>query len=609
MRNVILALALSISAVVHAQVSETIEVRVTNVDVVVTDRAGNPVHGLTAADFEVIEAGKPQPVSNFYEVRGTPATAATPAAPGQPDAPAAEPVIPPARRRVVVFVDTTTVHPHSRTQMLETFEKSLDRLMRDGDQAMLVLFDGVAGKVMTPLTADRTVLLARLSEVAKKGGGNFAMESQKSTIYEAAMTLLNDTEKPGTTDSVPSPHGSAPGEPSGGIGNGQMKRAELKLTLEQAYSMSRSQAQGFADQVWRRQGALIKSLSQTIADISTAEGKRVLLFIGGELSENPGTELIERIDNLYAPYFRNIQPASTRDPARSLAGDLRKLAEHANAAGVTMYLVDASDKRGINASEGTFAHVSVDSLSANDTQLAMTHVAALTGGISVPGGKQFQTAIDTIVRDLSSYYSLGYRSESQGTARIQVRVKNQPNLRVRTRQTFTAPRTRVAEVAAPAAPATAVPAAPAAAGSVPEITDDVVRTRLLASVHDDDVRGDFPISVSASQPQPQGNGRAQTDLTITFPSTMTLVEEEGALKGRVAVYLVTSNADGRTSKVSTDIKELKFPLGTRTQVEAQKTFTFTVPLLIGKGPVRVSVAVADQLAGTSGFAKTTVAAQ
>lgn len=606
MRNVIVALALSISAAAHAQVSETIEVRVTNVDVVVTDRAGNPVHGLTAADFEVIEAGKPQPVSNFYEVRGTPAT---PAVAGQPEPAAPEPAaVPQARRRIVVFVDTTSVHPHSRTQMLDTFEKSLDRLMRDNDQAMLVLFDGVAGKVMTPLTADRTVLLARLREAAKKGGGNFAMESQKSTIYESAMTLLNDTDKPGTTDSVPDPHGSAPDESSGGIGNAGMTRKQLKLTLEQAYSMSRSSAQGFADQMWRRQVTLIQSLSQTIADISTAEGKRVLLFIGGEFSENPGTELIDRIDNLYAPYFRNIQPASTRDPARNLASDLRRLAEHANAAGVTMYLIDASDKRGISASEGTFAHVSVDPLSANDTQLAMTHVAALTGGISVPGGKQFQTALDTIVRDLSSYYSLGYRSESKGTARIQVRVKNQPNLRVRTRQTFTAPETRVAEVAAPAAPAApSVPAAPAAAGSVPEMTDDVVRTRLLASVHDDDVRGDFPISVTASDPQPQGNGRAQTDLTITFPSTMTLVEEEGSLKGRVAVYLVTSNAEGRTSKVSTDIKELKFPLGTRTQVEAQKTFTFTVPLMIGKGPVRVSVAVADQLAGTSGFAKTTVA--
>jgi hypothetical protein len=245
-----------------------------------------------------------------------------------------------------------------------------------------------------------------------------------------------------------------------------------------------------------------------------------------------------------------------------------------------------------------------------DTALTMNEVAVATGGVMMPGGKQFQTALDTIVRDLSSYYSLGYRSDSTGTGRIQVRVKNRPELRVRTRQTFTAPPTQLASApAAPAPAAATVPAAPAAAGDVPQMTDDLVRNRLLASVHDNDVRGDFPISVTASEPQAQGNGRSQTDLTITFPSTMTLVEDAGELKGRVAVYVVTSNSEGRTSKVSTDVKELKFPLGTRTQIEAQKTFTFKVPLLIGKGPINVSVAVADQLAGTSGFAKTTVVAQ
>src|SRR6266852_1703677 len=48
---------------------ETIEVRVTNVDVVVTDRQGNPVSGLTKDDFQLFENRKPQTITNFYEVR------------------------------------------------------------------------------------------------------------------------------------------------------------------------------------------------------------------------------------------------------------------------------------------------------------------------------------------------------------------------------------------------------------------------------------------------------------------------------------------------------------------------------------------------------------
>src|SRR6185369_184111 len=48
---------------------ESIEVRVTNVDVVVTDKAGNPIVGLNKDDFEIFENGKPQAITNFYEVR------------------------------------------------------------------------------------------------------------------------------------------------------------------------------------------------------------------------------------------------------------------------------------------------------------------------------------------------------------------------------------------------------------------------------------------------------------------------------------------------------------------------------------------------------------
>jgi hypothetical protein len=44
---------------------ETIEVSLVNLDVVVTDKQGRRVHGLTANDFEVLEDGKPQAITNF----------------------------------------------------------------------------------------------------------------------------------------------------------------------------------------------------------------------------------------------------------------------------------------------------------------------------------------------------------------------------------------------------------------------------------------------------------------------------------------------------------------------------------------------------------------
>ena len=56
------------------KLSENIDVRVINVDVVVTDKKGNSIRGLTKDDFDLFENGVPKPLSNFYEVEGKMAT-------------------------------------------------------------------------------------------------------------------------------------------------------------------------------------------------------------------------------------------------------------------------------------------------------------------------------------------------------------------------------------------------------------------------------------------------------------------------------------------------------------------------------------------------------
>ena len=52
--------------------SEVLEIRVTNVDVIVTGRDGKPITGLTRDDFELYEDGVRKDISNFLEMRGGP---------------------------------------------------------------------------------------------------------------------------------------------------------------------------------------------------------------------------------------------------------------------------------------------------------------------------------------------------------------------------------------------------------------------------------------------------------------------------------------------------------------------------------------------------------
>src|SRR5437016_5350564 len=76
--------------------SETIEVRVINIDVMVTDKAGKPVIGLTKNDFELYENGQKREITNFLEMTAPQTTAALvrkeqPATPQLPAKPAEAP--------------------------------------------------------------------------------------------------------------------------------------------------------------------------------------------------------------------------------------------------------------------------------------------------------------------------------------------------------------------------------------------------------------------------------------------------------------------------------------------------------------------------------------
>src|ERR1041385_7154466 len=117
MRSVV-AVALALLAVAaQAQVSEVIEVRVANVDVVVLDRAGKPITGLTKDDFQLFENGKPQPLTNFYEIRSQ-----TPATPSEGKA-SSEPPAEAKKRSIIVFFDSASIAFFARNKAIDSIQR------------------------------------------------------------------------------------------------------------------------------------------------------------------------------------------------------------------------------------------------------------------------------------------------------------------------------------------------------------------------------------------------------------------------------------------------------------------------------------------------------
>ena len=120
---------------------ETVEVRVINVEVVVTDKQGLEVTGLQAADFALKVDGEEVPIQYFTEVRGGDAI----------EGPADEPVIPdvpqlapgsPVGTSYLVFIDDFYPLPRDRNEVIEKISADLGRL-RPEDRMAVVAYDGL----------------------------------------------------------------------------------------------------------------------------------------------------------------------------------------------------------------------------------------------------------------------------------------------------------------------------------------------------------------------------------------------------------------------------------------------------------------------------------
>jgi VWFA-related protein len=128
---------------------ESIDVRVVNLEAVVTDRQGNRVSGLKPGDFRLRVDGKEVPVEYFSEVREGEALAAAPEA-GQPPAAPSEagsgaPAQPLAEGRIgtyyLVFIDDYFSVPAQRNAVLKGLKGDLGRL-GPADRMAIVAYGG-----------------------------------------------------------------------------------------------------------------------------------------------------------------------------------------------------------------------------------------------------------------------------------------------------------------------------------------------------------------------------------------------------------------------------------------------------------------------------------
>lgn len=171
-----------------------IAIDLVQLDAVVTDRRGQPVHDLRADEFEVLQDGRPQPIASFGYV----------AAGGQPAAPdvtrsaagSPGPIAPHhVRRTIAIVVDDLGLSFESTARVRDVLRQFVDRDVRPGD-LVAILRTGAGMGALQQFTTDRRVLhaavervrwnfMARVSPFGPRMNAEDALEAFRTEVFTA----------------------------------------------------------------------------------------------------------------------------------------------------------------------------------------------------------------------------------------------------------------------------------------------------------------------------------------------------------------------------------------------------------------------------------------
>lgn len=377
---------------------ETIDVRVINVDVVVTDRKGNPVRGLKKDDFTILENGRPKEITNFYEVRSAEMVPATPPPVAAP-APAREERPVHLRRRVIFFIDNLSLAPFNRNRVFKSMKEFAEQILRPGDEAMIATWNR-SMKVRLPFTSDAKQIQQTLDAIA----GESALGTQYMSERKSAESRIRDANR-----------------------------------YEDAIMTARSYAQSIEHDL-RQTVSAISGLMSTLAGL---EGKKVMVITSEGFPIQPGREMFHFIEDVrrektnWQGYGSSLLESMSFDSASLI----QSVARAANANNITLYTLHAGGLAGMNEGSAEYSQpvsYSVSQAALTNSTESLQLMADMTGGLATIGTNNFASAFDRINRDLDAYYSLGYRSGTERVDRqrnVQVRVNNK-NYLVRSRRTF-----------------------------------------------------------------------------------------------------------------------------------------------------------------------------
>ncbi|HEX9406883.1 MAG TPA: VWA domain-containing protein, partial [Thermoanaerobaculia bacterium] len=138
-----------------AQMKETVNVNLVEVPVTVVDSSGNPVRGLTAANFELIDNGTKREITAFDKIDFASTEAMT----------AISPLNPNARRQFMLLFDLGYATPNALARAQEAARKFVSDSVQPRDLVAVGTIEPDRGfRLLTAFTTDRALIASAIGD-------------------------------------------------------------------------------------------------------------------------------------------------------------------------------------------------------------------------------------------------------------------------------------------------------------------------------------------------------------------------------------------------------------------------------------------------------------
>jgi VWFA-related protein len=413
MKRLIAGLLLALPAVTVAQEPQETpkfpaQIEQVTVDAVVTDKKGNPITGLTAADFAVLEDGVPQAVVNFEAVQLPTTPAATP--PPRPRVSSNTDAATRTGRTFVVVFDDIHMTRFNAIPAKKAIAEFLKSGVREGDRVTLVATGGTAWW-SARMEAGRDELIALLKRLE---GRNIPDSSQdRMSDYEAMRIQVYSD--PDVTARVSRRYQNL--GISGTQGQGQSQRPGGSDSLGDP--LVRGKATDVYFQAVSKNRITLGLLERVLGSLASSKGRKAVILVSDGFIYDPNLD-----------EFKSVVQASRRANAAIYS------VQSGGLSGMSEFM--SAEFGNALADQDVGSALLDNSLAADGSD----SLASDSGGFVVRNTNDLTRGIQRIALESQTYYLLGYtptNTKQDGRFRkIEVRLARK-GIEVRARKGYYAP--------------------------------------------------------------------------------------------------------------------------------------------------------------------------